>query len=131
VSDLGDVLVELDRRHRELVALALAGRPAAELLGGDGVQQLLSPGQVSGLLGVSVRTLRRWGSSGRFPAPLRLGRLPRWTAAQVAEYLRKCIRQSAGAVIPERGGPVGVSPCDAGPGGVPPGAESPSLSSAE
>lgn len=53
----------------------------------EAVQPLLSVRDVAKLLGVTTKTIRRWTSDGRFPAPVTIGKLLRWTPEAVEEVL--------------------------------------------
>jgi len=54
----------------------------------DTLEKLLGARAVCELLSVNDRTLRRWLSCGRFPAPLRLpGRRLRWRESVIRDFL--------------------------------------------
>ena len=46
-----------------------------------------SPSDLSRLLGISVCHLRRLESAGKIPKPVRLGRLLRWPASEIEQWL--------------------------------------------
>lgn len=51
--------------------------------------QLLTADDVAGLLQVSVRSIWRLVSAGEFPKPRYVGRLARWTAASVKDWVEQ------------------------------------------
>lgn len=48
---------------------------------------LLSAQATADMLGVSLRTLRAMDASGRIPAPRRLGRMTRWSADELRDWV--------------------------------------------
>jgi len=48
---------------------------------------LLTAKEVAGYFQVSVRTIRRWRRSGRFPGPLQIGGSLRWRANDLHDWL--------------------------------------------
>lgn len=50
---------------------------------------LLDVGQVALLLEVSTKTVRRLADSGRMPTARRLGRLLRWSRAELEEWIER------------------------------------------
>ena len=51
--------------------------------------KLLDAGDVAQLLGIHVRTLWRWSSSGTLPEPVRIGRVVRWRFTDLQAFLEK------------------------------------------
>jgi len=50
-------------------------------------ERLIPIGEVSMLLHVSPRAIHKWLSSGKFPRPLRLGRVLRWRMSDIKRFL--------------------------------------------
>lgn len=57
------------------------------------VDVLLTPADVAQVLRVSTRQIRAMTRAGRLPAPLRIGRLPRWRPADLDSFVSSLIRQ--------------------------------------
>lgn len=53
------------------------------------LEKLLTPADLSELLGVPIATLHRWRYLGTGPRPLKVGRHLRWQPAVVAAWLEK------------------------------------------
>lgn len=51
------------------------------------VPLLLDAQAAAAALAISIRTLRAWDSSGRLPAPRRIGRMTRWDAAELRAWV--------------------------------------------
>lgn len=52
------------------------------------IEELLSARDLAGVLGVSVRSIWRWVSSGRLPKPdLRYGQLVRWRPETITAWI--------------------------------------------
>ena len=50
-------------------------------------QLFITPRQLAVMLQVSIRTLWRWRSAGRLPAPVRLGGAVRWRLDDVTRWI--------------------------------------------
>lgn len=50
--------------------------------------QLLTAEAVAELLAIGLRTVRQWDSAGRLPEPVRLGKLVRWPAAEMRDWIQ-------------------------------------------
>lgn len=48
---------------------------------------LIDAGKLAAVLGVSLRTIRSWDSSGRLPQPLRIGRTVRWRSGEIERWM--------------------------------------------
>lgn len=59
----------------------------------DDVRVLLTVVEVSAMLGVSTRHVRRLYESNQFPKPIRLGASLRWHRSAVDEFLRSLHRE--------------------------------------
>jgi excisionase family DNA binding protein len=55
----------------------------------NAADRLLSATRVAEILGLNVRTLRDRRHSGGFPAPIMIGRSPRWKRAAIDAWLAK------------------------------------------
>jgi excisionase family DNA binding protein len=53
---------------------------------------LLTAREVAERLGISIRTVWIWTSHGILPAPFRRGRITRWRARDITDYLSACQR---------------------------------------
>lgn len=56
--------------------------------------RLLTPGDVSHMLGIPVKTLANWRSERRGPLPLRIGCHVRYRAADVEDWLEDRVRDA-------------------------------------
>jgi hypothetical protein len=75
------------------------------------MKNLLDEHKTAETLNVSIRTLQRLRTTGSGPSYLKIGRLVRYDADTVAEYLLTCARQSTSSTEP------GPSPVAASPDG--------------
>ncbi len=57
--------------------------------------RLLTPGDLATLFGVGKSSIRGWVRDGRLPAPLRIGRAPRWAPESIRAHLDRWTRQHA------------------------------------
>lgn len=63
-----------------------------------GLPLLLSADEVAALLGVSRSVFYRWDARGDVPAPVRIGRMKRWTRLDVLRWVeRRCPPRAGGA----------------------------------
>lgn len=62
------------------------GRPAKFLSQTD-CPRLLTAADLANILRTSVRSVRRWDSAGRLPAPVRIGSAVRWRTAEIEAWL--------------------------------------------
>jgi predicted DNA-binding transcriptional regulator AlpA len=53
------------------------------------IEPLLTPADLARILGVSKRMIERMRSASRFPAPIYIGRLPRWEPSVIREFVAK------------------------------------------
>lgn len=58
-------------------------------------EALLKAPEVARVLGVDVRTVWRWASSGTIPAPLRIGGTTRWRRSELDAFLDAKAQQAA------------------------------------
>ncbi len=70
------------RKHGEALEAEL-GRVQAQ----GGGMATITAAELARALCVCVKTVRRWSSDGRMPAPLKFGRLRRWTVAELRGWL--------------------------------------------
>ena len=91
---------DLREKLREDVGSALAGlAPASNGRVHEASEpvkpndRLLSATQVAEILGLNVRTLRDRRHAGGFPAPVMMGRRPRWKRAAIDAWLAKGARK--------------------------------------
>lgn len=62
-------------------------------------RRMLNAKQVASELGVSLRTVRSWDNSGRLPRPIRVGRVVRWSAEELARWIKsRCPHRDVWAV---------------------------------
>ena len=59
-----------------------------------GVDAMLTPEEVSAVLGVDVRTLANWRWKGKGPGYIKVGKLVRYPASAIIEYMGNCRRKS-------------------------------------
>ncbi|KAA5545102.1 helix-turn-helix domain-containing protein [Roseiconus nitratireducens] len=50
-------------------------------------KELITPQLVARLLGVSTKSVRRLAAAGKMPPPIRVGRLLRWRAGAIHEWI--------------------------------------------
>jgi excisionase family DNA binding protein len=104
-SQLGPgFMITADEYAQQLLADAM--RLRSPTVKADVLGPLLTADEVANLLSLSKRTIRRWVQHGRFPAPFRLGRLPRWRTEDLTGWLSR--------LRPD--GPDSVGPCGRSPG---------------
>ena len=62
---------------------------------GENVGKLLSIAQIAARFNIGVRTLWRWVASGKFPPPaVRVGRIVRWRASDLGEWIEGQARRN-------------------------------------
>jgi len=60
----------------------------------EGMERLMSIGDVASYLGVPVATVRKWNHLGRGPRPLKIGRYVKYDPAEVRQWVEACRRAS-------------------------------------
>jgi excisionase family DNA binding protein len=61
---------------------------------------LLTKEDVAALLKVQPRTINEWQRQGRFPAPVRLGRLRRWRRSDLDQFIIEQTERRPDADVP-------------------------------
>ena len=52
-------------------------------------EPIMTASEVSALVRVHLRTLRRWAHEGIFPRPIRIGRTVRWRRTDIDDWIRE------------------------------------------
>jgi predicted DNA-binding transcriptional regulator AlpA len=78
--------------RQQEAALRIARRPNVPTIQPEAatpIEPLLTPADLARILGVSKRMIERMRSASRFPAPIYIGRLPRWEPSVIREFVAR------------------------------------------